>query len=124
MTTHPADVVRRLFERMEARDWAGAGEVVAPGAVIEWPATGERFTGTGFVAMNAAYPEGWSITVDDVVGTGDRVAALVTVAHPPEVHRCAGFYTVWDGRISGGVELWVTASSEDPPAWRQPHRSP
>ena len=74
MTTHPADVVRRLFERMEARDWAGAGELVAPEAVIEWPATGERFTGAGFVA--------------------------------------------------GGVELWVTAGSEDPPAWRQRHRWP
>ncbi len=124
MSADPAEVVRRFFERMEARDWPGAAELVAPDAVVEWPATGERFTGEGFVAMNAAYPEGWSIAVDDVVASGDRVAALVTVTHPPDVHRCGGFYAVRDGTITGGVELWVTEGADTPPAWRRDHHAP
>lgn len=55
---HAAEVVRTLFERMQARDWAGAREVMATDATIRYSATGEVFTGASFMAMNEAYPEG------------------------------------------------------------------
>lgn len=119
---NPADVVRAFFERMEARDWDGAGALLADDLVIDFTETGERFEGGGFLAMNRAYPEGWTIRVVEALAVGDRVAAQVEVTQPPEVFWCAGFYSVRDGLITDGVEHWVTAGSADPPAWREPFR--
>ena len=118
----PRDTVRSFFERMEARDWDGAGERLSPTVDITFTETGERFVGPGFLAMNRAYPEGWSIEVVEVMASADqpaRVAAQVKVTHGDDVFWCAGFYTVVDGRIVDGVEHWVTEGSQPPPAWRR-----
>ena len=121
MTT-PVEVVRSFFERMEARDWEAAAALVDPLAGIEYTATGESFTGAGFVAMNEAYPEGWSITVADVLAEGNRVAAQVRVDHGETVFGWAGFYSVADGQIRGGTEHWVTAGGDPAPGWRAAFR--
>jgi hypothetical protein len=110
--------VVRLWQAMERRDWQQALDCVAPDAQIRWPATGERFTGPDFVAMNRAYPEGWSIEIVESLRSGDRVSAQVRVTHGGEVHWCAGFYTVEGSRIVDGVEYWVTEGADDPSAWR------
>ncbi|MDJ0771655.1 MAG: nuclear transport factor 2 family protein [Ilumatobacter sp.] len=120
----PADVVRALFERMQARDWDGAAALLAPDLTVEWTQTGERFEADGFVAMNQAYPEGWSIDVVETLGAGSRVAAQVRVDQPPHTFWCAGFYEVVDGQVVSGVEHWVTAGSEPPPEWRQRFTAP
>ncbi len=117
----PANVVIRFFERMEARDWDGAGACLADDAKINFTATGERFDGTGFLAMNRAYPEGWTITVVEVLTTGNRVAAQIIVDHGDNRFWCAGFYTVANGRITEGTEHWVTQDADEPPAWREPY---
>ncbi|MEM9650484.1 MAG: nuclear transport factor 2 family protein [Actinomycetota bacterium] len=113
-------VVRTFFERMEARDWDGAGTLLAPDLHIEFTETGERFDGGNFLAMNRAYPEGWSIEVVEVLAAGPRVAAQVRVIHRDVTFWCAGFYDVQDGTIRSGVEHWVTEGSESPPVWRRP----
>ena len=118
-----AQVVREFFERMEARDWDAAGERLAPDVRIDFTETGERFEGPGFLAMNRAYPEGWTIDVVEVLaGEGGRVAAQVRVDQGETTFWCAGFYTVANDRIAEGVEHWVTAGSEEPPEWREPFR--
>ena len=117
-----AEVVRGFFERMQARDWEGAGALLAADVSIDFTETGERFEGEGFLAMNRAYPEGWTIRVVEVLAVGDRVAAQVEVTQPPEVFWCAGFYSVRDEVITDGVEHWVTAGSASPPPWREPYR--
>jgi hypothetical protein len=116
----PAAVVRALFERMQARDWSGARAVLAPGASIRYTATGEEFSGGSFLAMNEAYPEGWTIEAIDVIATGDRVAAQVRVPNGGQIDWCSGFYTVAGGVIVEGTEHWVTDCSEPAPAWRVP----
>lgn len=123
MTT-PDRVVRSFLECMEARHWPGARALVADDAVIDYTATGERFRGAAFVAMNEAYPEGWTIEIVDVVAAGDRVAAQIRVAQPDGVDWCAGFYTVADGLIRGGTEHWVRERAEPAPAWRAPFTVP
>lgn len=117
----PADVVRALYDRMQARDWAGASACMAPGARIRYTATGEQFTGAGFMAMNEAYPEGWTIEVVDIVATGDRVAAQVRVPNGGQIDWVSGFYTVADGVIVDGSEHWVTDGREPAPDWRRPY---
>ena len=86
----PGRIVRSFFERMEARDWPGAGQLLSPSLSVEFTETGERFDGANFLAMNEAYPEGWSIEVVETVADGDRVAAQVRVRHRDEVFWCAG----------------------------------
>ncbi|MEO0493513.1 MAG: hypothetical protein AAF081_08870 [Actinomycetota bacterium] len=39
----PGEVVRAFFERMEARDWGGSGELRAEDLIIDVAETGERF---------------------------------------------------------------------------------
>jgi SnoaL-like domain len=113
-------VVRRVHERMQARDWAGARACVAVDAVVVYPVSGERFTGLRWMDMNEAYPEGWSIEILEIVEQGDRAAARVRVTLGAEVALCAGFYSVDGERITGATEIWTTESGDEPPEWRRP----
>lgn len=116
--TGPGSIVRSLFERMQARAWDAAAELISPTAEIEFTATGERFDGAGFLRMNRDYPEGWKLTIEEILADGDRVAAQVRVAQDGRAFRCAGFYTVRGGVIVSGVEHWLTEGADEPPAWR------
>lgn len=120
----PAEVVRQLFERMQARDWAAATATMSPDAVIRYTATGEVFTGEAFMRMNIAYPDGWNIEVIDIVATGHRVAAQVRVPNGDQIDWLSGFYTVADGVIVDGTEHWLTENAEPAPAWRAEYTTP
>jgi len=104
---------------MQARDWGAAGGLLSPTVHVEFSETGERFDGPNYLAMNRAYPEGWSIEVVETVTESDRVAARVRVTHGDAVFWCAGFFRVADGVIVSGVEHWVTERSQPAPPWRQ-----
>ncbi|TDC22775.1 nuclear transport factor 2 family protein [Streptomyces sp. 8K308] len=116
-------VVRGLWERMQARDWAGVGELLAEDLVVEWPVSGERIVGReNYVRINAEYPEGWTIRVLRVVASGDEVVSEVEVPHTGMgVHRVASFWTVREGRIARGREYWSELGSDPSPEWRAPY---
>ncbi|MBQ1066063.1 MULTISPECIES: nuclear transport factor 2 family protein [unclassified Micromonospora] len=113
-------VVRALWDRMQARDWAGVGELLADDVVVEWPASAERIVGRdNYVKINAEYPEGWSIRVLRVVASGETVVSEVEVPHEGMgVHRVASFWTVRDGRIVEGREYWTSLGHDPSPQWR------
>lgn len=117
--SQPGDIVRAFFECMQARDWDGAGRLLSPAVHIEFTETGERFDGANFLAMNRAYPDGWTIEVEESISDGDSAAAQVRVTHGDDTFWCAGFYRVSNGVIVSGVEHWVTERSQPAPAWRQ-----
>lgn len=121
----PVAVVRALWAHVQARDWAAARALLHERLESRWWASAERMTtADSYIAVQAAYPEGWSIhpmgfdTLED-----GRVLAFVRVEHPPQgsflVQQCA---CVRDGRIARADELWATC--EAPPAWRTPERFP
>jgi ketosteroid isomerase-like protein len=115
-----AETVRALWDRMEARDWAGIGELLAEDAVVEWPVSGERIVGrANYLAVNAEYPEGWSIRVLRIVADGDTVVSEVEVPHRTMgVHRVTSLWTVRDGRIVAGREYWTRPAADPAPGWR------
>ena len=119
---HPGEVVRQLWARFQARDWAGARQLVHTHAVIDWPASAERLQGADcFIAVNAQYPEGWTIHLLSVDALQDgRVLSMARVDHPPLSFLVQSTLRVRDGLITAGQELWATC--EDPPAWRAPQR--
>ena len=111
-------IVRALWERFERRDWAAARALIADDAVMTWPCSGERFHGgDAAIAVNAAYPEGWSIHVLEVAPLADgRILSLARVEHPPVRFFATSLFRIEGGLISETVEYWATA--EPPPAWR------
>lgn len=118
-------VVREFFASMERRDWSAVESLTADHLSVWWPATLERFEGRrGYVDMNRAYPEGWHLTVHEVVGHADRVAARVRVDQEHHSFWCFGFYLVVDGLITSAIESWVEEGAEPAPDWRAPFRVP
>lgn len=116
----PTEIVTQYWERTQARDWAGVEALLAPGVVVEWPVSGERFSGREpFVAMNRGYPEGWSIEVRRIVREGATVVSEVAVPHEEYgLSVAVSLWTVEGDAIVAGREYWVSPGSEQPPAWR------
>jgi ketosteroid isomerase-like protein len=116
----PAEIVRELWDRMQARDWVGLGALLAADLVVEWPVSGERIVGRGnFVSINTEYPEGWSIRVLRIVADGEVVVSEVEVPHDTMgIHRVTSFWTVRDGKIVDGREYWTELGSDPSPGWR------
>ena len=119
-------VIEALWQRIQARDWDGVTELIAPDVVVEWPVTGERIVGRdNFVAIQREYPEGWSINVLRLVAHGDEVVSEVQVPHVDMgMFIAASFWTVRDGQVVRGREYWVSPGSEAPPEWRRPYAEP
>jgi ketosteroid isomerase-like protein len=119
----PSQIVQALWDRMQARDWAGVGDLLADDVVVEWPVSGERILGRdNFVRINAEYPEGWTIRVLRIVADGDDVVSEVEVPHDElGVHHVASFWRVRDGRIVDGREYWTSPGSDPSPEWRAPY---
>jgi hypothetical protein len=92
--------------------------LLSPDVHIEFTETGEHFDGANFLAMNRAYPDGWTIDVVETVEQGDRAAVQVRVRQDGATFWCAGFYRVVEGTIRSGVEHWVAERSQAPPDWR------
>ncbi|MFU8851932.1 nuclear transport factor 2 family protein [Micromonospora sp. SL1-18] len=116
----PAKIVQELWDRMQARDWAGLGELLADDLVVEWPVSAERIVGReNYVRINAEYPEGWAIKVLRIVADGEVVVSEVEVPHDTMgVHRVASFWKVRDGKIVDGREYWTCLGSDPSPEWR------
>jgi hypothetical protein len=111
--------VRSLWERIQARDWDGARELLADGMVCRWPHSDERFEGAdNFIAMNRAYPEGWQITIVDVAEIPGGAVSRIRVEQAGSRFHAASFFTVRNDLIEDAVEYWVTEGSEEPPDWR------
>ena len=121
-----ARIVETLWERMQARDWAGLGELLAEDVVVEWPVSAERIVGRdNYVRINAEYPEGWSIDVLRTVSDGQTVVSEVEVPHETMgVHRAISFWTVRDGRIVSGREYWTQPGADPSPRWRAEYVQP
>lgn len=120
----PVTVVRQLWARLQARDWAGARQLLHDEAAFRWWASGETIRGGDtFIAVQAGYPEGWTIHLLQVAVLQDgRVQSMARVDHPPASYLVQSTVRVRDGRIAHGEELWATC--EAPPAWRTPVRFP
>jgi len=119
----PLEVVRALWHRFQDHNWAGAAELVAENAVIDWPASRERLVGRDkIIAVNQEYPAGWSIKVLRVIAEDDQVAAEVEVPHTDlGLFRAAGFYSVRDDQIVHGTEYWTTVGADEPLEGRSHH---
>ncbi len=116
----PSQVVAQLWDRVQARDWVGVGELLAEDFVLEWPHDLVRIRGrANFVEFNRSYPEGWSIEVLRIVAEGSTVVSEVRVPHRTVgPYYALSFYEVHGGRITSGREYWVMEAHAEPAAER------
>ena len=117
----PEQLVRGLYERYQARDWPGAGQLLHHDAELDMPATAEHLAGRDqVIALQWNYPEPWGdLGVLRVLATGDSAVAELQVVAPDAEFRCAAFWVVQDGLLHRGVEYWVTVGGEEPPPDRR-----
>ncbi len=110
--------VRALWAALQARDWPAARALLTDELQVTWWTSGERFDGAeAFVAVQARYPEGWTIHLLELEHLQDgRVLSLLRVDHPPHRFFATSLARVDDGRIAGLEEYWATV--EAPPSWR------
>ena len=119
-----ADVVTRLWARIDHRDWRGLGSLLHDDVLLEYPVTSEVFRGRAtVVAINAEYPEGWSIRVLRVIADGEDVVSEVEVPMAGVgVFRVASFWTVRSGQVLHAREYWTSLGADEAPAWRRRYR--
>ena len=114
-----AQLVRRLWDLFQAREWDAARDLLTEDFAAEWPHSRERFRGRdAFIEMQRAYPEGWAIEVQRIVGRGGEIASEIRVTHAGRTFYAASFFEVRHGKLASVRELWVEEASEEPPEWR------
>jgi GNAT superfamily N-acetyltransferase len=115
---HRCALVRALWAHVQARDWTAMRAAFACDVQTHWPVTGERFDGAeAIVRVNAEYPEGWQIEVQEVEALADgRVHSIVEVPHGEQRFFAHSRFTFSGTRIAQLCEYWAVA--EAPPAWR------
>ena len=116
----PTEVVAQLWDRVQARDWFGVGELLAEDFVLEWPHDLVCLRGRAkFVEFNRSYPEGWSIEVLRIVAEGNTAVSEVRVPHPSVgPYFALSFFEVNEDRIASCREYWVMEAYEEPVAER------
>ena len=118
----PTEVVREIWARIDARDWDGFAALLAEDVTLDYPHSGERFTGrANLVAINAEFPTGWSIYVLRILAAGNTVVSEVSVPMDGVESRAVTIWTVRDGLVAEATEYWVTAGGDDAPEWRKPY---
>lgn len=118
--TPALQLVRHFWQALQARDFAAARACLSDHFCSTWWSSGERYTeADGYIAIQAAYPEGWALNLKELVRLADgRVLAVVRVDHPPDVFFATTVCRVDSGRIADIDEYWATV--EPPPPWRAP----
>lgn len=115
---HTGNLVRKLYEAYQARDWSAAEALLHPEVVVDMPATEERLVGREqLMRFNRDYPEPWGQmgVLRVVAGHADDAAAEVEVHAGAEVLRMASFWASRDGLLCHGTEYWLRLGEEPPP---------
>ena len=110
-------VVTRLWRLVEAGDYAAIGALLHDEFVCDWPQSNERIRGRdNYIAVNAAYPGQWRVSIEELIATGERVVTDVIMEWERQVERVIAFYDLRDGLIV--KETTFFARPYDAASWR------
>jgi ketosteroid isomerase-like protein len=98
-------------------DIAGASEIYADDAVVEWPQGGERLRGkANIIAFRSTYPAHQQFELHRTTGSGDLWVNEYTIRYDDEAVMVVGIMEFRDGKVVR--ERIYFGSSWEPPAWR------
>lgn len=112
------DTVQALWARFQARDWAGARQLLKDDAQLHWVTSGEHLEDAdAVIRVQAIYPEGWTLLVHAVDAlTNGQVHSVVEVRQDGQRFFANSRFRFEGGLIAEITEYWGTW--EAPPAWR------
>jgi hypothetical protein len=111
-------IVLAFAERLEARDWAGFGELLHPDVTYELPQTRERIRGRDrYVRFNAEYPGDWHLTPQLVLAEGRDASLLFRWRSGDEDLLAIAYFEVDDGLVTKVTDFWP--EPYEPPPGRE-----
>ena len=111
-------LIRSYVERLEARDRAGATQVLHPEVTYRLPQTREVVRGRdAYLRWNREYPDGWHLRLVEAYGDASGGAARVEVEVDGERVTAIVFVSVEGGLITEIYDWWPTPY--DPPPGRE-----
>jgi ketosteroid isomerase-like protein len=113
----PKSIAQRWWTLNDERDFSGAATLCAPGCVIDWPLSNERFAKPGdWATAMERYPGVWRCTVETMMAEGDRVMTIAKVTDSTTSVTAISLFRIRDGLIAELVEYWP--DPYDAPEWR------
>jgi hypothetical protein len=89
----------------------------APGAVVYWRNTDEKFTAEEYVLVNCKYPGDWNGVLERVENIDDGVVTIAKIWSSGGAFRVVSFITLADGKITCLDEYWGDIA--EAPEWRR-----
>jgi predicted ester cyclase len=108
-STNAHEVVAAYWAAAEARDWDAFGALLADDVVYRGPQTREQVRGRDpYVRFNVeGFPYDWHLTVDRIVGEGQRAASWIEFTGPAGTQPGLCFFDLDDdGKIAVITDFW------------------
>jgi hypothetical protein len=108
-STNAHEVVAAYWAAAEARDWEAFGALLADDVVYRGPQTREQVRGRDpYVRFNVeGFPYDWHLTVDRIVGEGQRAASWIEFTGPGGTQSGLCFFDLADdGKIAVITDFW------------------
>ncbi len=101
-------LLMKFFGAAESGDMETARSLVADGIVMEWPQSGERFTGRdkAFAAMAAAEVKPEPVGPPRLLGGDDTWVLTMPLDYAGTVHHYVGIFEIRDGLIQRSTEYF------------------
>lgn len=108
VTASGRDVIEQFFGAAEGGDLAAAAKWIHPDVVMEWPQSGEHFTGrdNALGAVGAAETKPEFAGEPRIVGDGDVWTVMVPLHYGAEIAHYVGVFELGDGMIRRTTEYF------------------
>jgi pSer/pThr/pTyr-binding forkhead associated (FHA) protein len=107
--TDAHEVVAAYWAAAEARDWDAFGALLADDVIYRGPQTREQVRGRGaYIRFNLdGFPYDWHLTVQRIVGEGQRAASWIEFTGPEGTQPGLCFFDLADdGKIAVITDFW------------------
>ncbi|UTT64867.1 ester cyclase [Janibacter sp. CX7] len=116
------ELLRTLCTTIDEHRWEDLPALLAQDFTVHFVHTGETFGRDEWVRLNADYPGFERLTIEDLVGAGDRAVARCHVTGRDESGEqrfvVASFATCAGGLITEMTEVWTDVGVTPPEAAR------
>ena len=107
--TNAHEVIAAYWAAAEARDWAAFGALLADDVIYHGPQTREQVRGRDpYIRFNVeGFPFDWHLTVQQIVGEGQRAASWIEFTGPEGTQPGLCFFDLADdGKIALITDFW------------------
>lgn len=103
-----ASRIEQFWSAAERGDLEAAARLVHPDVVMEWPQSGERFTGrdNALAAMAATEEKPQIAGEPRLLGSGDVWVAMVPLRYGEETFHYVGVFQLRDGLVAHATEYF------------------